>query len=116
MSLFAPTFHNLRDLYLNELRDLCSAENQLLGALPKMAEAASSPNLRRAFTSHLEETRLHAMRLEEIFQNLGETPTGETCAAMSRDGCAAFYLDALLGSPNLFSAHQLRFRLHPIGQ
>jgi ferritin-like metal-binding protein YciE len=82
MSLFAPTFNNLRDLYLNELRDLYSAETQLLDALPKMAEAATSPQLKQAFTSHLQETRTQAGRLEHIFEQLGEEPTGETCAAM----------------------------------
>jgi ferritin-like metal-binding protein YciE len=82
MSLFSPTFHNLRELYLNELRDLYSAETQLIEALPKMAEAATSPTLKQAFTSHLAETRTHAKRLEEIFSALDEKPTGETCAAM----------------------------------
>lgn len=82
MSLFAPTFNNLRDLYLNELRDLYSAETQLLDALPKMADAATSPQLKQAFTSHLAETQTHATRLEQIFSSLGEKPTGETCAAM----------------------------------
>jgi ferritin-like metal-binding protein YciE len=82
MSLFAPTFHNLRDLYLNELRDLYSAEKQLIDALPKMAEAATAPELKQAFASHLAETRTQAQRLEQIFHALGEKPTGETCAAM----------------------------------
>ena len=82
MSLFAPTFRNLEELYLNELRDLYSAETQLLDALPRMAEAATSMDLRAAFQSHLAETRTHALRLEEIFRNLGESPSGETCAAM----------------------------------
>jgi ferritin-like metal-binding protein YciE len=53
MGLFSPTFNTLRDLYLNELRDLYSAETQLLKALPKMAEAASSSQLKEAFTAHL---------------------------------------------------------------
>ena len=82
MSLFAPTFNSLRELYLNELRDLYSAETQLIDALPKMADAATSPQLKAAFSNHLEETRLHAQRLERIFQTLGEKPSGETCAAM----------------------------------
>ncbi|EDY19038.1 protein of unknown function DUF892 [Chthoniobacter flavus Ellin428] len=82
MSLFAPTFNNLRELYLNELRDLYSAETQLIDALPKMAEAATSSALKEAFTSHLAETRTHARRLEQIFAALNEEPTGETCAAM----------------------------------
>ncbi len=82
MSLFSPTFNTLRDLYINELRDLYSAETQLIDALPVMAEAATSPELKLAFTSHLEETRGHAERLERIFAQLGEEPSGETCAAM----------------------------------
>ncbi|MDB6118871.1 MAG: hypothetical protein JWO08_2652 [Verrucomicrobiaceae bacterium] len=82
MSLFAPTFNNLRELYLNELRDLYSAETQLIEALPLMAEAATSPQLKQAFSSHLQETRNHASRLEHIFEQLGEEPGGETCAAM----------------------------------
>ena len=82
MGLFSPTFETLRDLYLNELRDLYSAETQLLEALPKMAQAATSSQLREAFTAHLEETEGHVSRLEEIFDALGEEPTGETCKAM----------------------------------
>jgi ferritin-like metal-binding protein YciE len=82
MSLFAPTFENLRELFLNELRDLYSPETQLIKALPKMAKGATSPELKQAFASHLEETRTHATRLEQIFQDLGEKPSGEKCAAM----------------------------------
>jgi ferritin-like metal-binding protein YciE len=54
MGLFSPTFETLRDLYLNELRDLYSAETQLLVALPMMADAATSSQLKEAFTAHLE--------------------------------------------------------------
>lgn len=82
MGLFSPTFETLRDLYLNELRDLYSAETQLLEALPKMADAASSSELKEAFTAHLAETEGHVSRLEEIFEALGEEPNGETCKAM----------------------------------
>src|SRR4051812_32828516 len=82
MSLFAPTFNNLRDLYLNELRDLYSAETQLIAALPQMAEAATSPALKSAFTMHLKETEGHKQRLEQIFSTLGQEPGGETCQAM----------------------------------
>jgi ferritin-like metal-binding protein YciE len=82
MGIFSPTFKTLRDLYLNELRDLYSAETQLLEALPKMAEAATSSQLKEAFTTHLEETQGHVSRLEEIFEALGEEPGGETCKAM----------------------------------
>ena len=82
MGLFSPTFETLRDLYLNELRDLYSAETQLLEALPKMADAASSSELKEAFTAHVTETEGHVCRLEEIFEALGEEPSGETCKAM----------------------------------
>lgn len=82
MGLLKPTFKSLKDLYLNELRDLYSAETQLLDALPKMAEAASSSHLKCAFNDHLEETKEQVARLEQIFDSLGEKPTGETCAAM----------------------------------
>jgi ferritin-like metal-binding protein YciE len=82
MGLFSPTFETLSDLYLNELRDLYSAETQLVKALPKMAEAANSSQLRDAFTAHLGETKGHVSRLEQIFDALGEKPSGETCKAM----------------------------------
>ena len=70
MSLFAPTFNTLRELYLNELRDLYSAETQLIEALSLMAEAATSPQLKQAFTSHLQETRNHASRLDSVVMRL----------------------------------------------
>ena len=76
------TFETLRDLYLNELRDLYDAETQLLVALPMMADAATSSQLKEAFTAHLEETEIHVSRLEEIFEALGEEPGEETCKAM----------------------------------
>lgn len=82
MGLFSLNLDSLRDLYLNELRDLHSAETQLIEALPKMAEAASSPELKDAFTTHLEQTRTHLERLETILAQLGEQSDGETCQAM----------------------------------
>ena len=82
MGIFSPKFETLGDLYLNELRDLYSAEKQLLEALPKMAEAASSSQLEQAFAEHLDQTRGHVSRLEQIFDALGEEPSGETCKAM----------------------------------
>jgi ferritin-like metal-binding protein YciE len=72
----------LKTLYTNELRDLYNAENQLLKALPKMAKAASSEELRDAFQKHLEQTKSHVERLEEVFEELGEKPRGKTCHAM----------------------------------
>ena len=73
---------NLRKLYIEELRDLYSAENQLLKALPKMAKGAASTELKQAFENHLEETEGHVERLEDIFEDLDETPKGKTCQAM----------------------------------
>jgi ferritin-like metal-binding protein YciE len=72
----------LRKLYTNELRDLYNAENQLLKALPKMAKAASSEELKTAFQKHLEQTESHVERLEEVFEEIGEKPKGKTCRAM----------------------------------
>ena len=72
----------LEKLYISELRDLYSAENQLLKALPKMAKGASSPDLKDAFQKHLEQTKGHVERLEELFEQLDESPKGKTCQAM----------------------------------
>jgi ferritin-like metal-binding protein YciE len=72
----------LRDLYIEELRDLYHAENQLVKALPKMAKAANSEELRSGFEEHLEQTRGHVQRLEQIFESLGENPKGKKCIGM----------------------------------
>ncbi|MFN0051996.1 MAG: ferritin-like domain-containing protein [Planctomycetales bacterium] len=72
----------LHDLYVEELKDLYSAEHQLLKALPKMAKAASDPNLAKAFTSHLAETEEQVERLEKIFEKLEVSPKGKACKAM----------------------------------
>lgn len=72
----------LKKLYVDELRDLYSAENQLIKALPKMAKGASSAELKQAFEDHLEQTKEHVERLDEIFSRLDEKPTGKTCKAM----------------------------------
>jgi ferritin-like metal-binding protein YciE len=72
----------LKELYVEELKDLYSAENQLLKALPKMAKAASSDELREGFEEHLEQTRGHVQRLEEIFKSLDESPKGKKCMGM----------------------------------
>jgi ferritin-like metal-binding protein YciE len=74
--------NTLKQLYIEELRDLHSAENQLLKALPKMAKGASSEELKLAFENHLDQTKVHVERLEEIFERLDETPKGKTCQAM----------------------------------
>jgi len=73
----------MNDLFLGEIRDLYDAEKQLTKALPKMAKAASSEDLRAAFEAHLEETKGHVERLEEIFTALGEKGAGKKCAAMA---------------------------------
>lgn len=72
----------LRELYVDELKDLYSAENQLLKALPKMAKAASSEELRQGFEEHLEQTRGHVERLDQIFESLDESPKGKKCMGM----------------------------------
>jgi ferritin-like metal-binding protein YciE len=74
--------NTLKQLYISELRDLYSAENQLLKALPKMARGASSPELKDAFEKHLEQTKVHVLRLEELFGQLDESPKGKTCHGM----------------------------------
>jgi ferritin-like metal-binding protein YciE len=73
---------SLEKLYVNELRDLYSAENQLLKALPKMAKGASSKDLKAAFEKHLEQTETHVERLEQIFEELDQSPKGKTCHGM----------------------------------
>jgi ferritin-like metal-binding protein YciE len=73
---------SLQKLYLEELRDIHNAENQLLKALPKMAKAANSEELKQALEDHLEETQGHVERLDEIFEGLGESAKGKTCQAM----------------------------------
>ncbi len=73
---------NLRDLYVDELKDVYNAEHQLVKALPKMAKASNSSQLRMAFEGHLKETQGHVKRLEEVFANLGVKPAGKTCKAM----------------------------------
>ncbi len=72
----------LRELYVNELKDLYSAENQLVKALPKMAKAATAPELQEGFEKHLKQTQGHVQRLEKIFQALGESPKGKKCKGM----------------------------------
>jgi ferritin-like metal-binding protein YciE len=74
--------NTLRDLFVEELKDLYDAENQITKALPKMAAQASSSNLKMAFEEHLAQTEVQVQRLEQIFQQLGESPGGKTCKAM----------------------------------
>lgn len=72
----------LADLFIEEMQDLYSAENQLVHALPKMAKAASSLDLQNAFQNHLEQTKEHVHRIEQIFTHIEGSPKGRKCAAM----------------------------------
>ena len=74
--------NRLQELYVQQLRDLYSAENQLLKALPKMAKAAQSEALREGFEHHLEQTKGHVDRLEQIFSAMDQSPKGRKCAGM----------------------------------
>jgi ferritin-like metal-binding protein YciE len=73
---------SLRDLYIDELKDLYSAEKQLVKALPKMAKNATNPDLKKAFSDHLAQTEEHVSRLEEIFESLEASPRGKKCVGM----------------------------------
>ncbi len=73
---------SLQDLYIHELKDLYSAENQLVKALPKMAKAATNPELADGFKTHLEETKEHVARLEKILKSHDETTRGPKCKGM----------------------------------
>lgn len=72
----------LHDLYIHELKDLYSAEKQLIKALPKMAKAASNPDLAAGFKTHLAETQIHATRLEDLLKQHEETTRGPKCKGM----------------------------------
>jgi ferritin-like metal-binding protein YciE len=76
------TNDGLKKLYVNELKDLYSAENQLVKALPKMAKAASSEQLQKGFEQHLQQTKGHVARLEQIFRSLDQSPKGKKCMGM----------------------------------
>lgn len=73
---------SLQDLYVDHLKDIYSAENQIVKALPKMAKAANSPQLQRAYQDHLEQTKHQVDRLQTIFDELGVKPTGKKCVGM----------------------------------
>ena len=73
---------NLQDLYIHELEDLCSAERQIIQALPKMMKAASSHKLRAGFEEHLKQTQEHANRLEKILSNHRQSSRGKKCKGM----------------------------------
>lgn len=72
----------LRELLVDELKDLYSAEQQITKALPKLVKASHDANLKKAFEHHLEETKNHVARLEQIFKGMDESPKGKTCEGM----------------------------------
>jgi ferritin-like metal-binding protein YciE len=73
---------SMQQLFLNELKDVYNAEKQLVRALPRLAKAAQSPELRKALTKHLRETEQHVTRLERIFRGLEQAPRGKKCKGM----------------------------------
>jgi len=73
---------SLENLFIHELRDIYSAETQLIKALPKMAEAATNAELKAGFEAHLKQTETHLSRLEKIFKGLNKSPNGDTCEGM----------------------------------
>ena len=83
----------LKEVLLDELRDMYSAENQLVKALPKLAKGAKDTVLKQLFTDHLEETKGQVLRLKEVFEILEEKPTGQHCSGM--EGVAEEGSDAL---------------------
>jgi len=74
--------NTLRELYIDELRDIYDAETQLVKALPEMARAATSDDLRSSFEEHCSQTKEHVRRLEEVFEALGEKAKGKKCKGM----------------------------------
>jgi len=72
----------LLDVLIDELRDMYSAENQLVKALPKLAKGAKDPQLKEGFKTHLEETKGQVVRLRQVFEQLGKKPTGKHCEGM----------------------------------
>jgi ferritin-like metal-binding protein YciE len=102
----------LHALYVERLRDLYSAENQILKALPKMRKKATHKELGKAFDTHLEQTREQVTRLERIFEQLGEKPTGKHCKGM--EGLIA-EADELLGedaAPDVLDAGMIASAQH----
>lgn len=82
MGLFTKDIETLNDLFVHQLKDIYYAEKRIVGALPKMIAKATSPELRKGFESHLEETRGHVKRLEQVFQMHGVQPESVTCPAI----------------------------------
>lgn len=82
MAIFSMDLESLRDLFVDELRDLYDAEKQITEALPKLIGKAENPQLKSALQEHLEVTRGQIQRLDRIFERLQEKPTGESCKGM----------------------------------
>jgi len=76
-----PKVTSLEEVFVDQLKDLYSAESQLIKALPKMAKAAADPDLKKGFLAHLEQTKQHAERIKKICADLDEKPTGKKCQA-----------------------------------
>jgi ferritin-like metal-binding protein YciE len=82
MGLFSKDIKTLDDLFVHTLRDVYYAENQIVKALPEMIQNASNPTLRSGFETHLNETKGHVRRLEEVFRLHGNEPSGVDCPAI----------------------------------
>lgn len=88
---------SMEDLFVDQLRDLYNAEDQIIQALPQMAQAATSSDLKNAFQQHLDQTRGHKQRLERIFSDLGMNASGQKCEAMEgllKEGQEALQISA----------------------
>jgi ferritin-like metal-binding protein YciE len=96
--------NTLNDLFEEQLQDLYSAETQLVEALPKLASASSNEELRDAFEQHLAETRQHAVRLTQIFEQLGKTPGTEKCKGMEGLIKEGEEILAMQGDPTVIDA------------
>jgi ferritin-like metal-binding protein YciE len=82
MGLFSKDIKTMNDLFMHQLQDIYYAEKQLVKALPKMAEKASDKQLKQGFLTHLDETRTHVQRLEQVFKMLGTEPKAVDCPAI----------------------------------
>jgi len=82
MGLFTKDIQTMNDLFVHQLQDVYYAENQLVKALPKMAQKASDPQLKQGFLTHLEETRTHVKRLEQVFKMHGAEAKAVDCPAI----------------------------------
>ena len=82
MGLFSKDIKTMDDLFVYQLQDIYYAEKRIVGALPEMIQKATSPQLRSAFETHLEETRNHVRRLEQVFQMHGSKPESTPCPAI----------------------------------